>query len=256
MNNKLTLVVLASLAASAACAQLTYDGAVFEAATETNCTIGAGFRVANGSITGPGAGTGSLALTGLQAIRLPRDPGSPQSFHAATETHFCFSVGLVPIQISSSLTGESTEGKLVIGGGSTESDTIAVVRTNFYLEWYSDDNNNDLWDTGEERQFVNSFGSTVTNPLVGNGFLEYSETYGYNWSYILASGLNYMITGKHSVEGTNYSTIIDPPTVVTHEYTNPYAGANLDFSYTAVPEPASLCVLGLGTLAFLRRKKA
>ena len=119
-----------------------------------------------------------------------------------------------------------------------------------------DVNNSGFWDPGEGTIFIDNFADTFFTSFFGEGINNYNDTLILTETFLFGPNTVYMFD-QSTLMQTEYTIGVGEPSIsVTQENHVPtFNGHTLTFSHEPVPEPATLAVLGLGILPFLRRRK-
>jgi len=257
MNRILVFGLLLATSAMAH-AQLSHTSSWFGDTETTHCVTSYGVHSSNVLIGGGAGGAMSIHEKGHVDALLERT-ASPQTWSHISHSFHAFSVGNTPVQLTHMFSDTmSYNGKLVLGGGSPLNlDTTASITPRVDFWEFVDDNSNGEWDVSEDRYFVNSMSPGRLADSTGNGLEVYDKPYnvGTGWTYILGANRTYMYEIASVMSGITENGSSSPFFVATHEYGAPYTGWDLNFTYQAVPEPATFAGLGMAALAVASRRR-
>lgn len=149
----------------------------------------------------------------------------------------------------------SYDGKLVLSGGVPLSGGSAEVFSNISLALYEDNNGNGIFDNFGEIADVLVQDSRRLATQVGPGVSFFNGSFlgAGNDLYLIPESNYVVLFGLDYVGNANGNISTNAVTVEYHEPV--FSGLQVDFSAEAVPEPATMTVLGLAALVAWRRKK-
>lgn len=259
---KFLLTVLGIAAVGAAHAQLIFNGTTHGATFEDKCNITYATQSTSVDQTDPAAGTLDVHLKGHTNVLLQRT--SATQWKATTTTYFNFQIGNTPVRMSTVYGADAGNfnGKQVLAGGPL-SGSATSLNTLCGMTWfeYLDADNDNQFDEGvEDLMQISSSGVAMRNlPLTGNTY----EVYDINnvtWGggpapYILGSQRHYVLKINQEMFGVLDDHATDPFHVATHEYSAPFTGWDVRYTYQTVPEPATFAGLGLAAMALVSRRR-
>lgn len=259
---KFLLTVLGIAAFGAAHAQLIFNGTTHGATFEDKCNITYATQSTSVGQTDPVGGTLNVRLSGHTNVLLQRL--SSTSWSAITTTYFNFEIGNTPVLMNTVHGADSGKfnGKQVLAGGSilpTSTSLNTTCRTTWFE--YLDVDHDGQYDEGvEDLMSITGTGVLMENtPLTGNTYQVY-DINNLTWGggpvpYIFGAQRNYLLQIKQEMRGVLDEGSTNPFRVATHEYSAPFTGWDLQYTYQTVPEPATFASLGLAAMALVSRRR-